>query len=697
MKKIDLYITCSQLVAIAFLAFGCKAHRGSQIKDFGTPGKNGPTSDYLTQDDRLISENKRIWMSPPELKLCAAIRGNGQQVMSHFHAMAGIVEKVGLVEGVSGGSSATFTTFLYESMLLNPAVWNCNGSRCDTETARKRVAFLLKSMSGVVDVLASDKNVKALLEKAGGGDSSEEDADPPSHAEELADTFIKYGYQAALTQEAPKSRKLFNGRWFLHRLKERIKAKIHKKVWDAAAEKFNELLMTPGADLVNRKILAEIGGELIDLPPQKRWEMKRASESFDFNASDASLLFRNGPLDFQQLAVTIGIFGDFYAQRAKDGIYDFSRLNGLVAHCAERHQTKTWYELEAAETNEPNGGCVNGFRGLFAEFFQKVQSEYFFRGNAHPLAFTGTPDETLSYSRLRDPTGGALRSLVSISVLTGKAVQKVAEGQQIYDDLYNLNCNRQPQNCIREPAIGSFDSAFSGRNGWVARLGNALKQGFKLDFDTDVKFGYWGRRSDQLKIRNGFGLPAYDLAEGAPVEKGKMGDVDKKSSKFLGLGTTLWYYALVMSPAEPGLSKVIPFFDGTKMDHAEIEGYSAGGWSDLHPSLVLKEMGCQNVVYITREAPQDNEYGEGLAKIFNISDTGREELFGNSKGSSFVRSLEKSDAILCTRWNDIKINDFAGMASDAFNAEVYHTKNSLFDGKVKPLIGQRTGCQPFAH
>ena len=79
--------------------------------------------------------------------------------MAHFGGLASVVENFGLVDGVSGGSSASISIFFYESMLANPVLWNCGTHHCSEEEVRPRLVFMLKSMMGAVD---------ATIELAGG-------------------------------------------------------------------------------------------------------------------------------------------------------------------------------------------------------------------------------------------------------------------------------------------------------------------------------------------------------------------------------------------------------------------------------------------------------------------------------------------------------------------------------------------------
>ncbi len=74
-------------------------------------------------------------------RLCAAVRGNGQSILTHFASLSQIVGHYGVVDGMAGGSSGSITTFVYESMLKNPVM----------KRDPARLALALKSTEGAVN------------------------------------------------------------------------------------------------------------------------------------------------------------------------------------------------------------------------------------------------------------------------------------------------------------------------------------------------------------------------------------------------------------------------------------------------------------------------------------------------------------------------------------------------------------------
>ncbi|MGZ3745651.1 MAG: hypothetical protein ACXVBQ_17435, partial [Pseudobdellovibrionaceae bacterium] len=74
---------------------------------------------------------------------CAAIRGNGELMPAHWGAMSSLVEDQGLPSAMAGGSSASITMFLLESLSQNPL------AKTNSEKA-----LLIKSFQGYLEALA---------------------------------------------------------------------------------------------------------------------------------------------------------------------------------------------------------------------------------------------------------------------------------------------------------------------------------------------------------------------------------------------------------------------------------------------------------------------------------------------------------------------------------------------------------------
>ncbi|MEM9692394.1 MAG: hypothetical protein AAGA56_07605 [Myxococcota bacterium] len=179
----------------------------------------------------------------------------------------------------------------------------------------------------------------------------------------------------------------------------------------------------------------------------------------------------------------------------------------------------------------------------------------------------------------------------------------------------------------------------------AARADYLAAREWSLDIDfADVRFGFFGTDRDLNRIATN--PMRYD---------------DLKTDKFIALRSATWRNALTYSPAEPGIARALELGDGM---------VSAGGWPDLHPVLALKNMGCDEVVYITRNG-EESQFALGMARLMNASPQRIDALYSlEDSTSAFSRSLQEADATWCTSWGDFSGFDVAGITSDAYNAAI---------------------------
>jgi len=191
----------------------------------------------------------------------------------------------------------------------------------------------------------------------------------------------------------------------------------------------------------------------------------------------------------------------------------------------------------------------------------------------------------------------------------------------------------------------------------------------EVSFD-DVKFGYFG-----------------DAADLATVAKNTRGYTDVKTKKFMSLGEATWRTAISYSPAEPGLSRALELPSGD---------ISFGGWSDLAPTLVLENLGCEKVVYVTRTG-EESEFAVGIARLLGMDAATETDLYDlDNASSAFSKSLSESDAAWCTNWNEQSATDLPGITADSYSApmeatgEFFTAGDNAYPG-VKASINKR-GC-----
>lgn len=530
----------------------------------------------LEEDNANVDDAAIISNTTGAPKLCAAVRGNGEYIVTHFASLARIVEHYGVVDGVAGGSSGSISTFVYESILKNPVVSKCGSKRCDDGKRAARVSLALKSLQGYGMNVASSEEGVAIANLVG-------------IAGKLKKEVEERGIEALASSDTA-----------------------------LAAQKLREVLEIPEVrGLVNPEVFAMLS----DIPHLKFNvnEIKTSITTLGaFSVDDNRLFFRPGVLNWDALALLFGRVGDFYA--GYSGV-DTAAQKAWLDGCAEASVGKPWEE--AATLPFPAGGtCGEAFSKLATDYRAKVRAQ------------STTP------RRLSERVGAPspLRKLVSTSVLEDGAVPAYKAARAEY--------------LSGAHATGSipFDVKFK-----------------------DVKFGYWGADEDLASLK----------------EDGQhFGDL--KTQKMTSLGNAAWHDILKASPAEPGLSRFVELADGR---------FSAGGWSDLAPVLVLKNMGCERVIYVTREGDESG-FATKIAKNLGMDEASWKSLFDlGNETSSFNTSLEKADAVWCTNWNSFTSLQQRELAADSWKAPL-ETRAS-FDGvrilSPYPNVTDRTGkpgCTP---
>jgi hypothetical protein len=252
---------------------------------------------------------------------------------------------------------------------------------------------------------------------------------------------------------------------------------------------------------------------------------------------------------------------------------------------------------------------------------------------------------------------------------------------------------------------------------------------FKLEFYSELKYGYFGNSDSLAALKTNLGL---------------MYPGDTKTERFMPIEGATWFDVLATSPAEPGLSSLTRIPDGNTLNKNSIidkkffykkwwviptwnaigwhdkdnaKGgvvpfragiYSAGGWSDLHPTLVLKASGCEDVVYITRQGGESvfgqqifirlTGYTDKISFWKNLKEHNRDGWWNLSEEeekspwnnlynlanpeSSFNLSLENSTAVYCTDWDSHNLfkGELDTILDEAYNAPlILNDKNKSDD------------------
>ncbi len=256
-----------------------------------------------------VSTSRVKTLSSAPLDRCVALRGNGTHIISHTTSLAKITNRWGEIHAMAGGSSATITTFLYESILINPAVNTLQGRQ-----RNGAIALLLKSISGFADDVMNPPEGKSLI---------------------AVGTLIgRLKGESALT--LPPSEFL-------------------KSATDLQRIFANDDLR----ELINPEIMDALNAANSSSPAEYQArieEVKKAANSLvDLDATDSDVFFRRGLINFPHLISLISRVADFYAG------YGGSQqlMAAFIDACASGTEEMTWRDL----TSKPaaQGTCGERF------------------------------------------------------------------------------------------------------------------------------------------------------------------------------------------------------------------------------------------------------------------------------------------------------------------------------------------------
>ncbi len=368
--------------------------------------------------------------------------------------------------------------------------------------------------------------------------------------------------------------------------------------------------------------------------------------------NDQNIFYRKGIIDFKQLGIFFGRIADFTA--GYGSVETNIKIVDFLDKCTDLSKGKTWKELEKAHPE-----CQRSLYSALDEFYDFRKKKKRKRGFPNIMIF--------------EKVGSGLKAYPTTAVVHGSGAKK-------YEKLSREYLKKRAKDFTQ----------------------------FVLNYDTELEYGYWGDEQGLEDIKVG-------LESKYPF--------DMKSSKFRKITNGTWFEVLATSPAEPGLSSLqkIPLsstFNKKEMInrglfkrwtnskkpwkslHENRDGiYSAGGWSDLHPTLVLKAIGCEDVIYITRQGGE-SVFGQQIfirltgyddkirfwEKIGEKNRIGYTDLNQEEEGSpwnklynlgnpdsSYNLSIKESTAIYCTNWDAFYIfkGEVTNAIDDAYSAPLF--------------------------
>ncbi len=259
-------------------------------------------------------------------KLCAAVRGNGPLIWGHFGALARILETEGLVDGIAGGSSGSITSFLYESVLANPEIYqSCATGSCSRNEVAHRAAFLIKTFPFWLNAVGQSKEGQAV-----------------AHIFTVAKELKSFDVS-------------------------KLDATLEADIRQALTGLYTLLSSSTARSLINKEFLSFIlplSTDSLSLLKFRAAEAKKELQSFGkFEATSPDILLRPGLIDFRGVAEAIGRMADFYAGYAPSLQGEWSKI---FATCTESSLQKTPWDIVSTP-------CGEKFRNAIALYFSRIQ------------------------------------------------------------------------------------------------------------------------------------------------------------------------------------------------------------------------------------------------------------------------------------------------------------------------------------
>ncbi len=273
-------------------------------------------------------DGRFAYTAAEEPGLCLAVRGNGEKILSSLYSLARLNELYGPFDAIAGSSSGSGVAFLYESMVLNPAIRDCGDRSCDAREQGRRLALALKSLEGLIEAQARTNEVRALVGM---------------------------------------------GSWLARVREEGFRASDVGGVVVNTARLLFVLASPDVIGLVNRDVVADL------LNPWRTRgafeEIRNAVQGDAFGAESSAVLFRRNVLSLEQLVEFVGRSGDFYAGY---GATSPEAWRAFYEDCAARAVGRTWRDF-AYEDFEARGrvaSCDARFEALLPGWLARLTAGF---------------------------------------------------------------------------------------------------------------------------------------------------------------------------------------------------------------------------------------------------------------------------------------------------------------------------------
>lgn len=337
----------------------------------------------------IFSAANASWAQAPNTgglaDYCVAVRGNGELAPAHWGAFANALETFGTPIGAAGGSSASITVFLFESMLANPII-------ADLPKTEKNqtLALLFKALEPLVSKAGHDSQFEGAL--SGLRIIQGEITGPPMQ-----------GFLAILA---------------LLQNPDILKSMMGKLQSALRSLQDSQILNGPAIQRLSRdlaKLQQKFSIDQLMVVFAEVNDLKKTLAVFGkFNAKDDLQLFiRDGLLNFEALANSFGVLADFLSLRnaTPEATLAFQNFREV---CGSQTVGLSW---ESIITSRPE--CQNLLNEWIAHYLPTYKPQ--------------------ANSRLNDPIGHTLSVITSTAIIQGDSVEKFKNIKTQYQKTFSAD------------------------------------------------------------------------------------------------------------------------------------------------------------------------------------------------------------------------------------------------------------------
>lgn len=585
---------------------------------------------------------------------CLAVRGNGELAPAHWGGFAKLVERMGFPKAMSGGSSASVSLFMFDSVSLNPILGNT-----DSDSGRKRGSLLVKSFESYLESIALRPEWQMALKTA-------------------ADLQAKGGGQ---------------GQDFAVWIQELYANDPQKLIQLLLANRTQietSLAFAIEMGLLNEETFQPLYQSLAELsrpalPPTRALAMARvkffAGEAISaitllgkFNAeTDSNLFFRSGIVNFKKFGATLGKAANFYSGREWPEALK-AKANGFFDRCAIIASDRTWNEMRKTDPS-----CDQDFKAMVSEYealgLPKVQK-----------------------SRELDLIGTGIASFPSTSVLTGTAFKDTKNLMSQYQKSLDPNFGAKVLKLVQDTNDLKF--GYWGNGSELAAIQNKLQQPFKDSKGRKFDF----TRDEKSKRFFALGSATWlEALRSSPAEPGlaSLQEISSPTGPVISAGGWSDLHPGALLKAHGCETTVFLTRRGGESLFAQgvakrLLGIDEVPWSQISTSDAVK---AANV--LRNNQGIQNATPSIWNSLYNL---------GNPE-SSYNTALKVFDAVVCTDWNKFNIQDkgaVANMIDDSYSAPLAISNMNSAVGKTaktlgwetvthsENLIDQQLGYRPYA-